>query len=96
MSRATDLIRLAAEAMDKGEDPFHISFLSEYEVTLDEAYDLSDDLAEAARLYLHLRTKPAELIALRMEMEGESELAAAFRDSSRLSEVTKELRELGQ
>lgn len=92
MSRRTDLIRLAADAMDKGEDPFHISFLTEHGVTLDEAYDLSDALAEAARLYLHLLANPGELISLRMAAAGETELAEAFHDALRLQQVTESIR----
>lgn len=50
MSRMTDLLTAAAEALEDARDPFHHEFLVEHNVTSTECLDLSDLLAAGARL----------------------------------------------
>lgn len=50
MSRMADLLDKAADALENGEDPLALHFLSENEVTLDECFDLADKLAMGARI----------------------------------------------
>lgn len=50
MSRRTGLLMAAATALDAGEDALAMPFLTEHEVTLDEAYSLAEQLAIGARL----------------------------------------------
>lgn len=70
------LLTLAAEALDKGDDPLHVSFLSEHEVTLDEAYDLAENLALGARMVLEAwsELRQGGLVGI----EGATRLAAAL------------------
>jgi len=49
VSRRTELLLAATEALAEGTDPFHESFLVDHGVTLDECYDLSEQLALGAR-----------------------------------------------
>lgn len=70
MNRSSELIALAAAAMDDGRDPFHEaflvvpgrarswSFLVEHGVSLNEVYEMGEALALAARLLLVLKTPP--------------------------------------
>lgn len=68
MTRRTELLEAAAAALDKGEDPLHVSFLSEHEVTLDEAYSLAEQLAIGARLVAygldHPRTPEGQAVMM--------------------------------
>lgn len=50
--RLIDLLEKASKALEDGSDPFHISFLQENEVTLDEVYDLSLAMSSAIDLML--------------------------------------------
>jgi hypothetical protein len=50
VSRGTDLLRSAADALDDGELPLSHGFLSRNEVTSDEAAALAQQLAIGARL----------------------------------------------
>ena len=50
MGRRTELLEAAAAALDDGEDPFAGGFLSEHDVSLDEAYSLAQQLAIGARV----------------------------------------------
>lgn len=95
MSRAHDLVRLAAESMDRGEDPFHASFLSEHEVTLDEVYDLSETLAQAARLYLLLLKRPEWMAVLLVEQAVGRDAANVAENAIGLRRVAAELHDLG-
>lgn len=54
--RKVELLLAAADALDEGIDPFSTSWLSEHEVTLNECYTLSDNLAIGARM-LAMATK---------------------------------------
>jgi hypothetical protein len=50
MTRRTELLTAAADALDEGQDPLVPPFLGEHEVTLDECYSLAQQLAIGARL----------------------------------------------
>ena len=50
--RLIELLEKAAKALEDGSDPFHTSFLSENQVTLDECYDLSLAISSAIDLML--------------------------------------------
>ncbi len=50
MSRATDLLRAVAEDLDDMRTPLSHEFLVEHEVTADEVFALSGNLATAARM----------------------------------------------
>lgn len=63
MSRARDLLRLAAEALEDGRDPLSQAFLVEHQVTLDECYNLADAMAAAIRRFAALPAAPAGLDA---------------------------------
>lgn len=52
MVRARYLIEKAREALDDGRDPLSTSFLVENNVTLDEAYKLSDTMSLGLDLVL--------------------------------------------
>jgi len=60
MTRMTDLLKNAADALDEGEDPLALSFLSEHDVTLDECYDMAFKLAAGARLIAWATEHPRE------------------------------------
>jgi hypothetical protein len=49
MTRRTELLMAAADAMEAGEDPFSGAFLSEHGVTSDECMALARQLAIGAR-----------------------------------------------
>jgi hypothetical protein len=63
MSRHTDLLKTAADALSDGRDPFAADFLVEHEVTLDEVYDLSDLMAVGARLVAWGLEHPEQAVA---------------------------------
>lgn len=48
--RSQRLLLAAAEWLDNACDPLSTAFLSEYDVTLDEAYTLAEQLAVGARM----------------------------------------------
>jgi hypothetical protein len=50
VSRQSDLLKAAADALEDGRSPLEGAFLGENEVTLDELFDLADWLAIGARL----------------------------------------------
>lgn len=52
--RSITLLKLAAEAMEDGRDPFNTSFLVEHVVTADEMFTLSDQVALGTRVLLLL------------------------------------------
>jgi hypothetical protein len=49
--RSTDLLKKAADALDDGQSPLANPFLSENDVSLDECYNLAEQLAMGARLF---------------------------------------------
>jgi hypothetical protein len=50
MTRRTQLLMAAAAALDDGQDPLTLPFLSEHDVTADECYSLAEQLAIGARI----------------------------------------------
>lgn len=48
--RQSELLRAAADGLDKGEHPFCDSFLGEHEVTLDECFEMAEMMAAGARV----------------------------------------------
>jgi hypothetical protein len=63
MSRYTDLLKTAADALSDGHDPFAHDFLIDNEVTLDEVYDLSDLMAIGARIVAWGLEHPEQAVA---------------------------------
>jgi hypothetical protein len=53
-----ELLRKAAEALDKGEDPFNGSFLADNDVTFDQCMTLAENLAIGARIAAVAIEKP--------------------------------------
>jgi hypothetical protein len=62
MSRSTELLKAAAEALESGEDPFGFSFLSEHDVESGECLDLADSLALGARLMAWAMDNPKQAV----------------------------------
>ena len=58
MSRATDLLRKAADALDDGRDPLTLPFLSDNDVTLDECYEMAENLASGALILSWVMDNP--------------------------------------
>lgn len=58
MSRATDLLRDAAEALSDGIDPFGGDFLSEHDVTSAECMSLAEQLALGALIVARAYDSP--------------------------------------
>jgi hypothetical protein len=50
MSRTSELLKAAADALDDGRDPLTLPFLDDHAVTLDECFDLAEWLAVGAQL----------------------------------------------
>ena len=75
MSRRLELMQAAAECMERGNNPFLNPFLTDQHVTLDECFDLSDDMARAVRIYL--RMDKNERTALSIEAIGDADHALA-------------------
>jgi hypothetical protein len=64
MSRSSELLKLAAEALDNGDDPFHESFLCGNEVTLDECFALAGQLALGAQVMAWAIENPKKAAAI--------------------------------
>lgn len=62
MSRTSDLLHSAAEALEDGQDPLATPFLAEHGVTYDECMDLADLLAMGARLTAWALEHPDEAL----------------------------------
>jgi hypothetical protein len=60
MNRRTDLLNKAAEALENGEDPLALSFLSGHGVTSDECMSLAQQLAIGARVVAYGLEHPRE------------------------------------
>lgn len=69
MSRSSELLKAAAEALENGNDPFHGSFLDGNQVTLDECFDMADSLAMGALLVAWAIENPRQA---RAAIEGAS------------------------
>jgi len=76
MSRMTDLVKAAADALDDGQDPFHGAFLLDNGVTLDECFTLSELLAVGARLVAFGLENPTLMLAA---MNG-AQMATAYQN----------------
>jgi hypothetical protein len=63
MTRHSELLTAAADALEDGDNPFSGSFLAEHDVTSDECMDLADSLAIGARLYAWAIENPKQAIA---------------------------------
>lgn len=63
MSRATELLKAAAVALEDGNDPFHTNWLADNDVTFNECMDLSESLAIGARLLAWVIEHPHEASA---------------------------------
>ena len=50
MASSVQLLKLAAEALDNGEDPFSGAFLREHDVSSGQCIDLAQHLAMGARI----------------------------------------------
>jgi hypothetical protein len=72
--RSTQLLEAAAAALDDGQIPLTDPFLSEHEVTLDEAYSLADKLALGARIVARGLADPRS-------PEGQAVLMTMVRDA---------------
>lgn len=60
MSRSSELLKLAADALVDGRDPLTLPFLSDHDVTLDECYDLAEWLAVGAQLMAWVIENPRQ------------------------------------
>jgi len=63
MSRSSELLKAAADALEEGSDPFHESFLGKHDVTADECFDLADSIAMGARLVAWATENPRQAAA---------------------------------
>lgn len=76
--RSADLLKAAVEALEDGRDPLTNSFLTDNEVTLDECYDLADNLALGARIVMTGLTDAAsqerQVLMLTMAQKGVAEV----------------------
>jgi hypothetical protein len=63
VSRSADLLKLAADALENGEDPLALHFLREHDVESGECLDLADSLAMGARLIAWAMEHPKQAIA---------------------------------
>jgi hypothetical protein len=63
MSRMSSLLREAADALNDGRDPLTAPFLDEYDVTLDECYDLAGFLAIGAQMVAWAMDNPKVAVA---------------------------------
>lgn len=76
--RSAELLRLAADALVDGQDPLHISFLREHDVTADECMTLADFLAIGARMV-------AKAIESPKSMEGKAMMFSIVDDAMKLN-----------
>ena len=63
MSRSSEILKAAAEALEQGDDPFHESFLGKHDVTFTECMDMADSLALGARLLAWAKDNPKQAAA---------------------------------
>lgn len=85
--------------MEKGNNPFVLPFLSDNDVTINECYQLGEDIARAVRVYL--RMDKDERTALSIEAIGDSEpelagIVGFVADGMRRTATTRKLREIGR
>jgi hypothetical protein len=86
MSRQSELLKLAADALDDACDPLTAPFLDEHAVTLDECYDLAEWLALGARLMAWAIENPRQA---RTAVEGAT-------DAMRMDFITRVLQKMAE
>jgi len=64
MASTTELLRLTANGLDRGETPLNETFLSEHQVTLDQAMTLAEQLAIGARIVAYAMDHPQSAAGL--------------------------------
>jgi hypothetical protein len=70
-----ELLRLAADALDNGVDPFSSVFLGDHEVTSDQCFSLAQQLAVGARVVAAGIESPTSVQGIAMLLAiGESAL----------------------
>lgn len=86
MSRTSELLKAAADALEDGRDPLTTPFLDEHAVTLDECYDLAEWLAVGA-----------QLMAWAIENPGHAKTAVSgATDAMRMDIITRVLGKLNE
>ena len=63
MSRSSELLTAAADALEDGQIPLMNPFLSEHDVTFDECMDMADSLALGARIVAWALENPKLAVA---------------------------------
>lgn len=86
MSRSSELLKLAADALDDGRDPLAEPFLSDHAVTLDEVYSLAGWLSAGAALMAWAIENPKHA---RTAVEGAT-------NAMRMDVITRVLRKLNE
>ena len=75
MGRTDELTVAAIKALANGDDPFEHPFLAEHNVSLDEAYDLADQMALGLALLRHCKKEMGRPVsnvgALLLEAAGD-------------------------
>ena len=86
MSRSSELLKAAADALGDGRDPLTNPFLADNDVTLGECYDLAEWLAVGA-----------QLMAWAIENPGHAKTAVSgATDAMRMDIITRVLRKLNE
>jgi len=86
MTRASELLKAAADALTDGRDPLANPFLDEHAVTLDECYNLAGWLAVGA-----------QLMAWAIENPRQAKTAvSSATDAMRMDVITRVLRRLNE
>jgi hypothetical protein len=84
MSRSSELLKAAADALDDGRNPLDTSFLTEHQVTLYECVDLAEWMAIGAALMAWAIENPRQ---------ARTAVAGAT-DAMRMDIITRVLRKL--
>ncbi len=94
-NRVRELLLKAAEAMEDGRDPFSGDFLSANNVTLDECYTLSEQLATITRGWLAMpEDEQIEHVAIGALHKEAPEIIPSFRNQLKMKRTLKELKKL--
>lgn len=93
-TRGDELLRAAAAALEEMIDPFSDSWLRDNEVTSQECFDLSDQMAQAIRAWVAIKDNVPLLGAVIAQMTVGTELANAMFTSALMSDATKQLKEM--
>lgn len=76
----TELSELAAAALERGEDPLHVQFLREHDVTSDECWSLAERMAAGLLLVDALVRADPQILSGAL---AGAELATAYRNLNR-------------